>query len=148
MRKLRDETAPGAEVVLQVPFYDVDMMRVAWHGHYLKYCERARCALLDAIEYNYTEMETSGYIWPIVDLRLKFIRPARFNQMIRVRASVAEYEHRLRLDYRISDADSGERLTTGYSLQVAVAIASGEMCYASPLILLEKLRRYREKMNG
>lgn len=36
-----------AEVEMTVPFHDVDMMEVAWHGHYVKYFELARCALLD-----------------------------------------------------------------------------------------------------
>ena len=30
-----------------VPFFDVDTMNVVWHGHYIKYLEVARCALLD-----------------------------------------------------------------------------------------------------
>jgi acyl-CoA thioester hydrolase len=137
---VRDNAGISAEVELQVPFYDVDMMRVAWHGHYLKYCERARCALLDKLRYNYAEMEASGYMWPIVDLRLKYIKPARFNQLIRVRATLTEYENRLRMEYAITDAATGARLTTGYSLQVAVAIANGEMSYVSPPILLEKVQ--------
>ena len=36
----------AAEVEVEVEFQDVDPMGVAWHGHYLKYFERARCALL------------------------------------------------------------------------------------------------------
>ena len=38
------------ETIIEVPFHDVDVMRVAWHGHYVKYFEIARCALLDKIE--------------------------------------------------------------------------------------------------
>ena len=34
-------------VNIDVPFFDVDMMDVVWHGHYIKYFEVARCALLD-----------------------------------------------------------------------------------------------------
>jgi acyl-CoA thioester hydrolase len=139
MPELKDASA---EVVLKIPFYDVDMMRVAWHGHYLKYFERARCALLDKLQYNYAEMEASGYIWPIVDCRLKYIKSARFNRDIRVRATLTEYENRLGMDYLITDVESGERLTTGHSIQVAVEAATGEMCYASPALLLEKVQRF------
>jgi acyl-CoA thioester hydrolase len=130
----------SAEALIKIPFYDVDVMRVVWHGHYVKYCERARCALLDKLQYNYTEMEASGYSWPIVDMRLKFIRSARFNQMVRMRATLTEYENRLRMEYLLTDAESGERLTTGYSIQVAIDLNSGAMCYASPAILLEKVQ--------
>jgi acyl-CoA thioester hydrolase len=34
-------------VDLEIPFHDVDMMQVVWHGHYAKYFEIARCALLE-----------------------------------------------------------------------------------------------------
>jgi acyl-CoA thioesterase FadM len=34
--------------------FDVDTMNVVWHGHYVKYLEVARCALLDKIGHNYT----------------------------------------------------------------------------------------------
>ena len=37
-------------VEIEIPFHDVDMMEVAWHGHYVKYFEIARCALLDQFE--------------------------------------------------------------------------------------------------
>lgn len=41
-----------AEVEIQVPFFDVDSMDVVWHGHYIKYFEVARCALLDHIAWD------------------------------------------------------------------------------------------------
>ncbi len=39
-----------------MPFFDVDSMNVVWHGHYVKYLEVARCALLDQIGHNYNDM--------------------------------------------------------------------------------------------
>nr|WP_245849877.1 acyl-CoA thioesterase [Oceanimonas doudoroffii] len=128
-----------AEVTLEIPFHDVDVMRVAWHGHYAKYLEIARCALLDKIDYNCPQMEDSGYVWPVIDLHIRYAQPLRFQQKIRVEASLAEWEHRLRINYVISDADSGQRLTRASTVQVAVEAASGEMQYASPAVLLHKL---------
>lgn len=133
-------TPLSATVTIEAPFYDMDMMRVAWHGHYLKYFERARCALFDRMDYNYAQMEASGYIWPIVDCRIKFVRPVRFGQQIDVSATLVEYENRMKLNYRISDHGSGEKLTTGYTIQVALLLATQEMCFVSPPILLEKIR--------
>ena len=40
----------STEVEVTIPFHDVDMMAVAWHGHYFRYVELARCALLDLHE--------------------------------------------------------------------------------------------------
>jgi len=96
MRK-SEKMLPEAEVRLTVPFHDVDVMEIVWHGHYAKYFEIARCALLDKFAYNYVEMKASGYAWPIIELKTRYIKPARFGQDILVRARIAEYELRLKV---------------------------------------------------
>lgn len=127
------------EVEIEIPFHDVDVMRVAWHGHYAKYLEIARCALLDKIDYNCPQMEDSGYAWPVIDMRIRYAQPLRFQQKIKVHAALVEWENRLKINYRILDAETGKRLTKAYTVQVAVDVKNGEMLYLSPDILLQKL---------
>ena len=71
MNAVGDGPAWQAHVDIQIPFHDVDAMGIVWHGHYLKYFEIARCALLDSIGYNYAQMAESGYAWPIIGLRVR-----------------------------------------------------------------------------
>ncbi len=130
-----------AEIELVVPFFDVDSMDVVWHGHYVKYFEQARCALLDKIGHNYRAMREVGYAWPVIDLQARYIRGAQFGQRIRVRADLIEWENRLKIHYLISDAESGERMTRGSSVQVAVEIASREMQLASPRVFVAAVER-------
>lgn len=134
---------PCVEVEVTPAFHDLDPMVVVWHGNYLKYMELARCALLQSFDYDYPQMSDSGFLWPIVDLRTKFVRPARYGQRLRVRAELTEWELRMRIDYLISDAATGEKITTAHTIQVAVETASGEMRYASPQVLLDKLGVHR-----
>jgi acyl-CoA thioester hydrolase len=129
----------SAETELQVQFFDLDPMEIVWHGNYVKYLEIARCALLDSIDYNYVQMKESGYAWPVIDLHVRYAAPASFGQRIKVRATLVEWENRLKIDYVITDAVSGRRLTRGSTTQVAVDIATGEMCFVSPRVLFEKL---------
>jgi acyl-CoA thioester hydrolase len=127
------------EVPITVPFHDVDMIGVAWHGHYAKYFEIARCALLDQLDYGYDAMRASGYVWPIIDMRIRYIKPIRFGQRVIVKAVLKEWENRLLIEYLVTDEKTGERLTKGTTSQVAVDMASGEMCYVSPPVLFERL---------
>jgi acyl-CoA thioester hydrolase len=62
---MRSQGVIHADTHILVPFFDVDTMHVVWHGHYVKYLEVARCALLDKIGHNYTAMVDSGYAWPV-----------------------------------------------------------------------------------
>ncbi|MGY4532894.1 acyl-CoA thioester hydrolase [Pseudomonas sp. TE3786] len=138
---MRSSGVIQAEVDILVPFFDVDMMEVVWHGHYVKYLEVARCALLDKIGHNYANMRDAGYAWPIIDLQLRYMRGAKFGQRLIVRADLVEWENRLKINYLITAADTGERMTRASSVQVAVEIASLEMQLASPTVFVQAVQR-------
>lgn len=126
-------------VEIDVPFFDVDLMEITWHGNYVKYFEIARCALLEKIDYSYTRMRETGYVWPIIELHIRYAKPAQFGQKIIVNAELVEWEYRMKMNYQVFDKVSGQRLTRGHTFQVAVNMATNEMCYESPPIIWEKL---------
>jgi acyl-CoA thioester hydrolase len=138
MRK-KSNSPWSAEVELQVQFYDLDPMHIVWHGNYVKYLEVVRCALFDKIDYNYTQMKESGYQWPVIDMQLRYAGSAVFGQRLKLHAEIVEWENRLKIDYLITDAETGKRLTRASTTQVAVNMSTGEMCFVSPQVLLEKL---------
>jgi acyl-CoA thioester hydrolase len=128
-----------ASIDIEIPFHDVDVMEIVWHGHYAKYFEIARCSVLEQIDYNYPQMRASGYAWPIIDLRVRYVKPAVFGQKITVNAAIVEWENRLKIDYQITDKATGSRLVKGHSIQVAVDMQTTTMCFESPKVLFEKL---------
>ncbi|WP_028108299.1 acyl-CoA thioesterase [Ferrimonas futtsuensis] len=130
---------PSAMVRVEVPFHDCDPMGITWHGNYLRYFELARCALLDSFQYNYRQMEASGYRWPIIDLKVRYPQPSTFEQKLEVHAELVEWEQRLKIRYKVLDAETGRRLVKGETVQVAVHNDTGEMCLVSPPVLRERL---------
>jgi acyl-CoA thioester hydrolase len=129
----------SCDTEIDVPFFDVDLMEIVWHGNYAKYFEIARCELLDKIDYGYMNMRASGYAWPIIDLRIRYARPVTFRQKIIVQTQIIEWQNRLKINYQIVDKATGMRLSRGYTSQVAIDMATREMCYESPAILWQKL---------
>ncbi|SMC18586.1 acyl-CoA thioester hydrolase [Andreprevotia lacus DSM 23236] len=129
----------GTSVDWIVPFHDLDPLEICWHGHYVRYFEYARTALLQQLDYDYPQMRESGYSWPVIELQIRYAQPLRYQQRIRISATIVEWENRLKIRYEIRDADSGQRLTHGHTVQVAVDMASNSMCFVSPPILLQKL---------
>ncbi|MCX4189070.1 acyl-CoA thioesterase [Methylophaga sp. OBS3] len=128
-----------AEAIIEIPFHDVDVMHIAWHGHYVKYFEIARCVLLDKIDYNYPQMKSSGFAWPVIDLRVRYAHPLHFQQKIKVVAKLVEWENRLKIEYSIHDLVTDKKLTQGYTVQVAVNVATQEMQFVSPAVLGQKV---------
>lgn len=127
------------EIEITPAFYDIDVMEVVYHGHYVRFLELARSALLGKFDYDYPRMRESGYAWPVVDMRLKYVRPATFGQVLKVRATITEWENRLRIEYLVRDAATGQKVTSAYTLQVAVDIGTRAMCFVCPPVLWERL---------
>lgn len=127
------------EIEVVPAFYDVDPMEIVWHGHYAKYLELVRNALMSRFDYSYARMRESGYAWPIVDMRLKYVRSARLGEPVKVRAEIIEYENRLRIAYLLTEASSGRVLNKASTTQVAVDLRTGEMQYVCPPVLWERL---------
>lgn len=126
----------------EIAFFDVDSMDIMWHGHYVKYLELARCAFLEQIHYTYDVMKQHGYGYPIVQLDVKYVRPALFRQKIRVNIALVEYESSIRFDYTIVDAKTGQKLTTASTTQVAVEIESKEMQFQTPSSWRQAVENY------
>ena len=129
---MRAQGALFADIDADVRFHDVDMVGVVWHGHYLRYLENARWALMDQLGYGLERMLESGVAWPIVEVQTKYLSPARFGDRLRVRASLVEWEARLALNYLVSRPRDGVRIARGRTVQVAVDARSGELQFATP----------------
>ncbi|WP_305375005.1 acyl-CoA thioesterase [Photobacterium leiognathi] len=132
----------SAEISLTTSFQDADPMGVIYHGNYFRYFEEARHQLMNKLNYSYREMEASGYVWPIIDTRVKYVKAIPYDHPIRITATMTEWENRLRVDYVIYDGDTGARMTKGYTMQVAVGIADREMCFVSPKVFTEKVEAW------
>jgi acyl-CoA thioester hydrolase len=120
-------------------FYDLDPMNIVWHGNYPRFLEHGRVAVMDKIGYGYKEMVESGFAWPIIDLRMRYARPMKLAEPVRITAGIIEWENILRLVYSIVDVASGERVMRASTSQVALSIQTSEMQWIAPPVLREKL---------
>ena len=128
-----------AEIQIEIPFHDVDAMQVVWHGHYIKYFEAVRGALLRTFNYDYPDMEESGYLWPVIECKSRYISPAKYGMCVKAAATLKEWENRLLIEYLLTDTDTGRKICKGHTVQVAVNKKNGEMCLASPPVILKKI---------
>ncbi|MBQ9681915.1 MAG: acyl-CoA thioesterase [Neisseriaceae bacterium] len=127
----------------EIPFFDVDALNVAWHGNYVKYFEMARCAFLNEIAHNYNDMRKDGFCYPIVKLQVKYMRPARFGQKIRIETQLVDFESKLVFNYTISDSETGEKLTRATTEQVAIRIDNQETQFIIPNALQQAIKQYQ-----
>jgi len=51
-------------------------------GNYVKYLEVARDELMHRIGYSHDAMLASGFVWPVVEMKLRYLQPARLRQKL------------------------------------------------------------------
>lgn len=123
---------------VDIQFQDVDLTGDVWHGHYFRFLEVARVALLESVDYSYGQMRESGYLWPIVDSRIRYLRAFRLGQTVNVTACLSEWELRLVVDYRLDD-ENGRTCTRARTVQVPVKAGTKELQLGCPHVLIEKV---------
>ena len=115
-------------------------MEVVWHGHYVKYLEIVRGVLLDSIDYNYAQMKASGYLWPVIDLHLRYVAPGDLPttaQAARRDRRVGEPSENRLPHHRRRHRPPPERAPPPRKWRWRSP--AGEMCFVSPPVLFEKL---------
>jgi acyl-CoA thioester hydrolase len=138
---MRKEGAISASIDATVAFHDIDIVGVMWHGHYLKYLENARWALMERLDFGYDTMLASGYAWPIVEMHVKYLHAARMGERLNVRASLVEWENRITVNYLLTRVADQERLARAKSVQVAVDARTHALQFVTPEPLLARVRR-------
>ena len=76
-----------ATTSIRVRFAETDAMGVVYHANYLPWCESARIALIASIGLSYRKMSDSGYHLPVVEAHLNYKHPAKFDDLVTVRAA-------------------------------------------------------------
>jgi acyl-CoA thioester hydrolase len=125
-------------VELEIPFHDVDVLEVAWHGHYPKYLELARTAFIRTRKLDNAEMRTLGFRFFIAEYFLRHVAPLRYGDRVRVHAWPVEIENRLRIAYQIQNLTLGKLAAQGWTVMVTTD-AGGVLCMETPPAIRERL---------
>jgi len=136
-----------AEAEITVEFFDLDPLRIVWHGNYIKYFEIGRRALFEKIGFSYDEMEEAGVSFPIIEFSVKYLGSLRLRDRARVKAILMEYENRLMIRYEIRNAQTGQLTTKGSSTQMAYDIKAQDSCFVCPAILIKKVEACTGEIN-
>ncbi len=113
---------------MRVRYADTDADGVVYYGNYLTYFEVARVEWLRALGYPITRILERGVILPVVEARIRYLRPARVDDLLTVRATLtAVGPASFAFDYEVSRED-GLLLATGWTRLAVCERDSGRAC--------------------
>jgi acyl-CoA thioester hydrolase len=121
------------EARIRVPFFDLDPMQIVWHGNYLNYFEIARAGLFEHYGVDlYQYYEREKIIFPIIRTATKHIFPLKHRDEIIVKATLADANIKLAVDFEIRRASDGSVCARGRTEQVAVKVPEMETLFSIP----------------
>lgn len=133
-----------AEIVLSVPFFDCDPLFVVWHGHYLKYFEQARSALLAKCRLDVKDVQALGFRMFVTDARCRYTYPLSYGEELRVEAALVETSPLLHIAYRVTNLTRGRASARGYT-KLALTDARGNLLAPAPAAVLTRLATAAEQ---
>jgi acyl-CoA thioester hydrolase len=101
---------------IRVRYAETDQMGFAYHAHYLRWFEIGRVEMLRSLGTSYRAVEESGTSLPVVEAHCRYLRPARFDDLLTVESGVLEL-HRasVRFAYRVIRDSDEELITLGHT---------------------------------
>jgi len=119
---------PSFQTRVRVRYAETDAAGVVYYANYLTYFEVARVELLRALGYPIAAVEARGVILPVVEARLKYLRPARLDDLLTVSVSLDSVgPASFAVDYEILRED-GLLLVTGWTRLAVCERDSGRAC--------------------
>ena len=98
-----------------VNFYDTDAMAVVHHSNYIRWFETGRVAYLRKYGITLGEMMEDGYVFPITEVRAKYVSPGRFDDDICIETRPkALTKAKMAFQYRVFNKATGELMVTGF----------------------------------
>ncbi len=135
------------ETVITVRFNEVDSYSVAWHGHYVAWMEIGRNSLSRQFGLAPDDLLKLAYLGPVVSLELKYLRPARFNDKVRICTRLEGDEVGM-LCFRCEMlASDGERLASGVVKHV-LTDSAGALQYRLPEEIEDRVARMKDWLAG
>lgn len=130
------------ETQIRIHYALTDQMGVVYHGHYAQFYEIGRTEAIRQIGYTYKDIEAMGVIMPVIDIHSRFLRPAKYDDLITVKTILKELptHHKIVFHHEIYN-EADELLNTG-DVTLYFMIAKEMKRCEMPVKLKEVLQQY------
>jgi acyl-CoA thioester hydrolase len=107
---------PCHTTTYRVIYGDTDTMGVAYHANYLRWFEIGRTEMFRHLGMTYREIEGRGVMLPVAEVYCKFIRSARYDDVITIEATLdTGMRSGFKFLYRILDEAAEVEIAKGWT---------------------------------
>ncbi len=127
---------------IRVRYAETDQMGVVYHSNFFPYFESARAESIRELGFTYADMEKMGVIMPVVDVHCRYLRPAKYDDLLTIRTMLKELpvHHKIEFHHEVYN-EKDELLAIGKIILYFMEAHSMKRT-TMPAELLEKLQPY------
>lgn len=126
------------ESTITVRFNEVDTYQVAWHGHYIAWMEIGRSNLARRFGLDPFQLANLGFLGPVVQLEVKYLRPARYNDALTIRTTLEPSQAAQLIFLSEIIGPDGSRLATARTVH-ALTDTAGILQFKLPTEVAERV---------
>lgn len=131
-----------SKTTLRVHYALTDQMGVVYYGRYAEFYEIGRVEALRQLGITYKEIEASGVIMPVTEMHIRFLRPARYDDVITVVTTLKEIPAHHKITFHAEIFNEKEELLSAGVVTLYFVEADTMKKTKMPEVIRESLRPY------
>jgi len=130
------------ETQIRVRYAETDKMGVVYHSNFFPYFESARAESIRQLGFTYADMEKMGVIMPVVDVHCRYLRPAKYDDLLTIKTMLKELptHHKIEFHHEVFN-EQNELLAVGKIILYFMEAKTMKKTIM-PELLLNKLQSY------
>jgi acyl-CoA thioester hydrolase len=127
---------------LRVRYAETDQMNVVYYGNYAQYFEVGRVESIRSLGFSYKDMEATGVIMPVVEMHVKYLRSAKYDDLLTIKTTLRELPEDHRIEFFQEVYNETEKLLTSGRVVLYFLDAATYQKTTMPANLKEKLQPF------
>jgi len=127
---------------VRVRYAETDQMDVVYHGNYAQYFEVGRAESIRQLGFTYADMEKMGIIMPVVDVHVRYLRPALYDDLLTIKTFLKEMPLHHKIEFHHEVYNEKEELLCAGKIILYFMEKEGMRKTAMPEQLKKKIEHY------
>jgi acyl-CoA thioester hydrolase len=132
----------STETQIRVRYAETDQMGVVYHSNYFYYFESSRAESIRQLGYTYADMEKMGVIMPVIEVSCKYLKPARYDDLLTVKTILKELPLHHKIEFHHEVLNEKKELLAAGKIILYFMEAKTMKKTTMPARLLKKLQSY------
>lgn len=127
---------------VRVRYADTDQMKYVYNGKYFEYFEIGRTEMMREIGLTYKEIESNGFLMPVLETKITYLSPAFYDELLEVKTMVSDFPKvKVHIDHIIKSLDRNVEIVKGY-VELAFVNTKTMKPTRAPKIFIDAIEKF------